>query len=383
MKKLVLRLARENPRWGCRRIHGELARLGHGIGASTVWKILTAAGVDPAPRRMGTTWREFLMAQASSIIACDFLHIGPADLRRVYALVFLQHGTRRLHVAGVTAHPTAQWTAQQARNLALAEGMRLESLRFLIRDQDSKYTKSSDAVFEAEGIETLRTAPRSPRMNAHCERMIGTLRCELLNPTRSCQTNEPPNGKPRVKDLHALSRVLCEQGDEDRVNDLLDGVRGHWRQVHEHFVSEQVKGQPCDSRSQLRTIDLSSLDGALRDGLDQLPPLIDQGRTQLGGCCSHLFEVGGQLCGHGDSEHSERPVELFEQPDRVIAQRSGVGIGERELVAGMADGITDQHGLGRPVTVDDRATGAGTVRYRGEGEARVAAFHQLFPGGVK
>ncbi|MGW1682782.1 helix-turn-helix domain-containing protein [Saccharopolyspora sp. NPDC002376] len=108
MKKLVVRLARENPRWGCRRLQGELARLGHRIGASTVWEILTAAGVSPAPRRGGPTWREFLTTQANGIIACDFLHIDLVDLRRVYALVFLEHTTRRLHVAGITAHPTAQ-----------------------------------------------------------------------------------------------------------------------------------------------------------------------------------------------------------------------------------------------------------------------------------
>lgn len=182
VKELVLRLARENPRWGCRRIQGELARLGHRIGASTVWKILTAAGVAPARRRAGPTWREFLTAQTDAIIACDFLHIDLVDLRRVYALVFLEHGTRRLHIAGVTAHPTAQWTAQQARNLAFDEGMRLEPLRFLIRDRDSKYTESFDAVFEDEGIETVKTAPQSPRMNAHCERAIGTLRREVLDP---------------------------------------------------------------------------------------------------------------------------------------------------------------------------------------------------------
>lgn len=181
VKELVLRLARENPRWGCRRIQGELARLGHRISASTVWKILTAVGVDPTPRRGGPTWREFLTSQAEAIIACDFLHIDLASLRRVYALVFLEHGTRRLHIAGVTAHPTAQWTAQQARNFALEVDVRLELLRFLIRDRDSKYAESFDAVFEAEGIETVRTAPRAPRMNAHCERVIGTLRRELLD----------------------------------------------------------------------------------------------------------------------------------------------------------------------------------------------------------
>ncbi len=177
VKELVVRLARENPRWGCRRIQGELARLGYKVGASTVWKILTAAGIGPAPRRGGPTWREFLTAQAEGIIACDFVHIDLVDLRRVYALVFLEHGTRRLRVAGVTAHPTAQ----QARNLAVEVGVRCESLRFLIRDRDGKYTESFDAVFAAEDIETVKTAPRSPRMNAPCERAIGTLRREALD----------------------------------------------------------------------------------------------------------------------------------------------------------------------------------------------------------
>jgi putative transposase len=181
VKKLVLRLARENQRWGCRRIQGELARLGHRIGATTVWEILTAAGIDPAPRRSGPTWREFLTAQAQGVIACDFVHIGLVDLRRVYALVFLEHGTRRLHVAGVTAHPTAAWTVQQARNLTTELGARADSLRFLLRDRDAKYTGSFDAVFAADGIEAVRTAPRAPRMNAHCERVIGTLRREALD----------------------------------------------------------------------------------------------------------------------------------------------------------------------------------------------------------
>jgi putative transposase len=181
VKALVLRLARENPRWGCRRIQGELVRLGHPIGTTTVWEILTAAGIDPAPRRNGPTWRDFLTAQAEGLIACDFVHIDLVDLRRVYALVFLEHGTRRLHVAGVTAHPTASWTVQQARNLAAELGVRVNPLRFLIRDRDAKYTEPFDAVFAADGIEVVRTAPRAPRMNAHCERVIGTLRREALD----------------------------------------------------------------------------------------------------------------------------------------------------------------------------------------------------------
>ncbi|MER5915804.1 integrase core domain-containing protein [Streptomyces sp. NPDC001982] len=181
VKALVLRLARENPRWGCRRIQGELVRLGYPVGSTTVWEILTAAGIDPAPRRGGPTWREFLTAQAEGVIACDFVHIDLVDLRRVYALVFLEHGTRRLHIAGVTAHPTGPWTVQQARNLAIELGVRIDSLRFLLRDRDAQYTESFDAVFAAEGIEVLRNAPRAPRMNAHCERVIGTLRREALD----------------------------------------------------------------------------------------------------------------------------------------------------------------------------------------------------------
>ncbi|MFG3369619.1 integrase core domain-containing protein [Streptomyces sp. NPDC048156] len=181
VKALVLQFAKQNPRWGCRRIQGELVRLGHPVGSTTVWEILTAAGIDPAPRRSGPTWREFLTAQTEGIIACDFLHIDLVDLRRVYALVFLEHGARRLHIAGVTAHPTGSWTVQQARNLPVELGVRVDSLRFLLRDRDAKYTESFDAVFAADDIRVVRTAPRAPRMNAHCERIIGTLRREALD----------------------------------------------------------------------------------------------------------------------------------------------------------------------------------------------------------
>jgi hypothetical protein len=105
VKALIVRMARENPAWGHRRIQGELARLGHAIAASTVWEILRAAGIEPAPRRAGPTWRELLAAQARVIIACDFLAVETVLLKRLYALVFIEHGTRRLHVAGVTAAP--------------------------------------------------------------------------------------------------------------------------------------------------------------------------------------------------------------------------------------------------------------------------------------
>ena len=176
IKKLVLRLAEENPRWGHRRIQGELARLGHRIGASTVWDILTAAGIHPAPRRRGPTWRQFLTSQAHGIIAVDFFHLDTALGTRLYALAFLEHGTRRLHITGVTAHPSRDWTVQQARNLAADLGTRLDSMRFLLRDRDDKYSPTFDAIFQAEQMD--KTAPRAPWMKAHCERIFRTLRSE-------------------------------------------------------------------------------------------------------------------------------------------------------------------------------------------------------------
>jgi len=181
LKKLILQLARENAQWGHRRIQGELARLGHPIAASTVWQILHAAGIDPAPRRTGPTWREFLTNQAESLIAVDFFHLDTALGRRLYALAFLEHGTRRLHITGVTAHPTQEWAVQQARNLAADLSTRMESLHFLLRDRDGKYGQSFDAVFQAEEMDILKSAPRAPRMNAHCERVIGSIRREALD----------------------------------------------------------------------------------------------------------------------------------------------------------------------------------------------------------
>jgi putative transposase len=181
VKALIIRLARENPTWGHRRIQGELARLGNAIAASTVWEILHAAGIDPAPRRAGPTWRQFLTVQAHAIIACDFLVVETVLLQRLYVLVFIEHGTRRLHLAGVTARPTGAWAAQQARNLAMDLGDRLGTLRFLIHDRDPVFTTAFGEVFKAEGLRIITTLPKTPRMNAICERVNGTLRRELLD----------------------------------------------------------------------------------------------------------------------------------------------------------------------------------------------------------
>jgi putative transposase len=179
--RLVIRLGKENPLWGYRRIHGELTKLGGTITPSTVYEILRAAGIGPAPRRSGPTWRQFLRAPAAGILAVDFLQVDTVLLKRLHILVFIEHGTRRMHLGGVTASPTAEWTVQQARNLALSLGERFQDVKFVIRDRGSNFTRSFDAVFQAAGARILRTAVQAPRMNATCERLIGTLRRELLD----------------------------------------------------------------------------------------------------------------------------------------------------------------------------------------------------------
>jgi transposase InsO family protein len=181
IRKLVIRIATDNPAWGHRRVQGELVRLGHQIAASTVWQILRDAGIDPAPRRAGPTWKQFLTAQARGIIAADFVHVDTVLLRRLYALILIEHGTRRVHVAGITAHPDGAWTAQAARNLLMDLSQRATSVKSLIRDRSGQFTSSFDAVFIAEGIRILASPPQAPRANAICERVIGTLRREVLD----------------------------------------------------------------------------------------------------------------------------------------------------------------------------------------------------------
>jgi putative transposase len=176
-----VRLARENPGWGYRRIQGELAGLGVRIAASTVWSILQRSGIEPAPRRSSETWRAFLRAQASGIIACDFFTIDTVLFRRLYALVFIELSTRQVHLAGITPNPTGEWATQQARNIIETFVDRTEPIRFLIHHRDSKFTAAFDEVFRSDGIRTIRTHVRAPRANAFVERWIGTVRRECLD----------------------------------------------------------------------------------------------------------------------------------------------------------------------------------------------------------
>ncbi|ONI87997.1 integrase [Saccharothrix sp. ALI-22-I] len=183
IRLLVLRLARENPTWGYRRIHGELLVLDVKVAASTVWQILKDTGIDPAAKRASTTWSAFLRSQANALLACDFFETSTLIGTRLYVLAVIEHANRRIRILGVTAHPTASWVTQAARNLAMDLEDAGSSMRYLIRDRDGKYPALFDAVLADAGIQVVLTGVRIPQMNAIMERWIRSCRRELLDRT--------------------------------------------------------------------------------------------------------------------------------------------------------------------------------------------------------
>jgi transposase InsO family protein len=180
LRALILRLGRENPNWGYRRIVGEFKGLGISVSATSVRKVLREGGLQPAPLRNHSTWRAFLRAQAGSMLACDFVTVETVFLRRIYVLFFISLATRRIEYIASTSNPHGRWMTQQARNLAMQLGDQ-HSFRFLIHDRDTKFSHAFDEIFRTEGIKVIRTPIQAPNANAHAERWVRTLRAECLD----------------------------------------------------------------------------------------------------------------------------------------------------------------------------------------------------------
>ena len=244
IRELILRLARENPRWGCVRIGGELRKLRIRVGATTIRTLLRAARLGPAPRRTGPTWTDFLRAQAQGMIACDFFTVETAWLRTLYVLVFIELGSRRIHLSPSTAHPDSAWVTQQARNLSLDLNARTSPVRFLIHDRDTKFSRSFDAVVQSEGARVNLTPTRAPNANAYAERVIETIRVECLDWTlvvgrrhldRTLRTYASHYNRGRPHRALGLAPPLAEARDSTPVRpqdvqrrDLLGGL------IHEY-----------------------------------------------------------------------------------------------------------------------------------------------------
>jgi transposase InsO family protein len=183
VEALLRRLAAENPRWGYGRLQGELTKLGHALGRSTIRDMLKRGHVPPAPLRgrRASTWRQFLAQHRDAVLACDFFTVETVLLKTLYALFFIELGTRRVHFAGCTAHPTAAWVAQQARNFAWTLQDEDGTFRYLIHDRDAKFPAAFDRVFTDAGLEVIRTPYRAPNANAYAERWIRSARAECFD----------------------------------------------------------------------------------------------------------------------------------------------------------------------------------------------------------
>ena len=240
IRALVLRLVRENPQWGYRRVHGELLVLGVKVAASTVWEILKDAGIDPSPERAASTWADFLRSQAEALLACDFFETVTLSGAHIYVLAVIEHGSRRVRILGATPHPTASWVVQAAKNLVMDLQDAGCRARFLIRDRDGKYPQMFDAILRDAGIEVVLSGVRMPRMNSTMERWVQTCRRELLDRTLIWNQSHLLHALREFEDFYnghrphqgiANARPLCPLPppiiDPDQIARL--NIRGHQR----------------------------------------------------------------------------------------------------------------------------------------------------------
>ncbi|GAA0929098.1 integrase core domain-containing protein [Virgisporangium aurantiacum] len=251
IRALVLRLARENGNWGYRRVHGELLTLGIRVAPSTVWEILREAGIDPAPDRAATTWTDFLRSQADALLAADFIETVTLTGARMYILTVIEHASRRIRVLGATAHPTAAWVSQAARNLVMDLEDAGCKATYLIRDRDGKYPGIFDAILAHAGITVVLSGIQTPRMNAIMERWVRTCRRELLDRIliwnqrqllhalreyeRFYNLHRPHQGIANVRPLKPLPEPITDPDQVARLNiqrrDRLGGVFHEYEQA--------------------------------------------------------------------------------------------------------------------------------------------------------
>jgi transposase InsO family protein len=244
IRALVLRLAKENGSWGYRRVHGELLTLGIKVAPSTVWEILREAGIDPAPDRAATTWADFLRSQAHALLAADFIETVTLTGARMYILAVIEHASHRIRILGATAHPTAAWVGQAARNLAMDLEDAGCQVKYLIHDRDGKYPGMFDAILADADIKVVLSGIQVPRMNAIMERWVRTCRRELLDRTLICNQrhllhalqeyeqfynrHRPHQGIANVRPLKPLPEPITDPGQFARLNihrrDHLGGV---------------------------------------------------------------------------------------------------------------------------------------------------------------
>jgi transposase len=227
IRALVLEMAHDNPGWGYRRIHGELTGLGYKLAPSTVWQILKDAGIDPAPRRAGPTWRAFLARQATTILAVDLFHVDTVFLRRLYVLFFIEHGTRRVHLAGITARPAAGWVTQQARNLLMNLEGRAPSVKFLIRDRDMKFTAGFDAVFTAIGVRIIQYPCPGAAGERHSRTLDRQCTPRMPGPDTDHRRTAPAAGPRRVRRSLRLSPAAQDPAAEPACRTLASARNRH------------------------------------------------------------------------------------------------------------------------------------------------------------